>query len=213
MFHQLITPVTTKLSFTNASDPQKLANPISIISFYSNTNNTSSTVENVSYNVQRTFPISNSWNDNLLKAPLYFDYPTPPNPSVETVPFNNTQDTYPSASTFHDFSINSSVYHPKSPVYRPKSPDYINDTPPKVSFESPIFYPSSPTSPINSSKVHHQHQILNDSLEFHTLSPIIGSTINDFKRTTLSEKKRNLIEVMIILLYNKMYILYVIVLN
>ncbi|PKY54381.1 hypothetical protein RhiirA4_448004 [Rhizophagus irregularis] len=198
MFHQFITPVTTKLSFTNASDPQKSAKPISTISFYSKP----STVGNVSYssvqNVQRTSPISNSWNDNLLKAPIYFDYPTPPNPSVErtslvTFNVNNTQDTYPSTSTFHDFSINSSVYQPKSPVYRPKSPDSVTK-----SYDTPIFYlssPTSPTNPINSSKVHHQHQILNDSLEFHTtLSPISDSTINEFKRSTLSEKKRNSIE-------------------
>jgi hypothetical protein len=215
MFHQFITPVTTKLSFTNASDPQKSAKPISTISFYSKP----STVENVSYssvqNVQRTSPISNSWNDNHLKAPIYFDYPTPPNPSVErtslvTFNVNNTQDTYhPSTSTFHDFSINSSVYQPKSPVYRPKSPDSVTK-----SYDTPIFYlssPTSPTNPINSSKVHHQHQILNDSLEFHTtLSPISDSTINEFKRSTLSEKKRNSIEVMIIFgLYNKNVYIYI----
>lgn len=230
MYHQFITPITTKLSFTNASDPQKSTKPISTISFYSN-NILPTVVENVSYNVQKTFPISDSWNDSLLKASIYFDYPTPPNPSVErtsSMTFNNTQDnfrlkdiptsTYPSASTSHDFSINSPVYrpkspvyrpkspvyHPKSPVYRPKSPSYVTksyDTPLKVSIESPIFCPSSPTTLINYSKVYNnsinfpQHQVSNDSLEFHTSSPINVSTINEFKRTTLSEKKRNSIEV------------------
>ncbi|GET04124.1 hypothetical protein GLOIN_2v1709383 [Rhizophagus clarus] len=219
MYNQFITPVTTKLSFTNASDPQKLTNPISTISFYSNNNNTLPTVENVSYNVQKTFPISDSWNDNLLKAPIYFDYPTPPNPSVERtslITFNNSQDnfrlknipnpTYHSTSTSYDLSINSPVYCPKSPVYRPKSPGYSTksyDTPQKISIESPIFCPSSPTTPINYPKVHnnsinspqyYQHQILNGSLEFHASSPINVSTINEFKRTTLSEKKRNSIE-------------------
>jgi hypothetical protein len=238
MFHQFITPMTTKLSFTNASDPQKSANPISTISFYSNTTNTTiSTVENVSYSAQKTFPISDSWNDKLLKAPIYFDYPTPPNPSVERtslIAFNNTRDNVScssSSSTSHDFSINSFVYYPKSPIYRPKSPVYrpkspvyrpkspgyvtkSYDTSQKFPIESPIFYPSSPTTPVNFSKLnnhsinspqYNQHQVLNDSIEFHSLSPISVSTVNEFKRTTLSEKKRNSIEVMInfFLLYNK----------
>ncbi|RIA93021.1 hypothetical protein C1645_763528 [Glomus cerebriforme] len=219
MFHQFVTPVTTKLSFTN-SDPQKSDSPISTISFYSNT----PTFENVPCS---TLPISDSLDDNLLKPSIYFDYPTSPDSYVERT-FDHNQDTYhlndisvPTCSSEHisttynysqDFSPNSPEYCPKSPVYVTKPHDVSQ----KFSIDSPVYYPSSPTTPTNFSKLHNysinssqycqitpvyltkdldtSNEVINNSSDFYTLSPISISTVYESKRSTLSEKKRNSIE-------------------
>src|SRR5579859_4138096 len=122
MFHQFITPVTTKLSFTNASDPRIIsAIPVSTITFYSNT----PIIENDSSN---TLPISNSWDDNNNKLLKCFDHPTPPNSCVEgnNLKLNddvfrlqdNSVSTHVSTTTCDkDFLINSPEYCPKSPFY------------------------------------------------------------------------------------------------
>src|SRR5581483_10011738 len=209
MFHQFITPTTTKLSFTNASDLQRSTSPVSTISFYSNT----STIDNT----QRTLPASDSW-----KSPAYFDYPTPPNPPnpyLERNPlsFGHVQDAFRLAdtsvpahvpdhiSTTHDpqiLSIKSPEYCPKTPVYIAKPYDISQ----KVTNESPIFYPPSPTNvsnvldfSIDSPEYSvNLHQISNNSSEINSLSSPI-SILNELKRSTLSERKGNSIEVIIIL--------------
>src|SRR5436305_3018732 len=141
MFHQFITPMTTKLSFTNASDLQ--GSPVSTISFYSNT---PPTIENPSCNAQRTLPTSDSW-----KPQIYFDYPTPPHPYVERTSLTpgHVQD---------DFRLID------SPVPSPYAPEYIStayNDPQALSIKSPEYCPKTP---VYVTKAHDiSHKFTNES--------------------------------------------------